>query len=168
VGYCLTCDKEADAVIRGVCQEVESVCLQGGGTEIRPATISTINMAAFMASTAHKTRLYRRSYPRCPPSGSQQCPPMGTILSLFEHEAYSSYRVKRMKLNGRLSIGQLSKATGVKVVTIRYYEQIKLMPSPLRTEAGSRVASHQEPLFRKGDHRRLPNSRSFGTRGACR
>jgi hypothetical protein len=32
-----------------------------------------------------------------------------------------------MKLNGRLSIGELSKATGVKVVTITYYEQIKLM-----------------------------------------
>lgn len=44
-----------------------------------------------------------------------------------------------MKLNGRLSIGQLSKATGVKVVTIRYYEQIKLMPSPLRTEGNYRA-----------------------------
>jgi DNA-binding transcriptional MerR regulator len=68
---------------------------------------------------------------------------MGTILSLFEHEAYSSYRVKRMKLNGRLSIGQLSKATGVKVVTIRYYEQIKLMPSPLRTEGNYRAYSRE-------------------------
>jgi DNA-binding transcriptional MerR regulator len=48
-----------------------------------------------------------------------------------------------MKLNGRLSIGQLSKATGVKVVTIRYYEQIKLMPSPLRTEGNYRAYSPQ-------------------------
>jgi Cu(I)-responsive transcriptional regulator len=44
-----------------------------------------------------------------------------------------------MKLNGRLSIGELSKASGVKVVTIRYYEQIKLMPSPLRTEGNYRA-----------------------------
>src|SRR5579864_2141311 len=101
---------------------------------MRPATMSTMNMPALTPSTIHRTRLYRRSYRCCPPSGSQQCPPMGTILSLFEHEAYSSYRVKHMKLNGRLSIGQISKAAGVKVVTIRYYEKIKLMPAPLRTE----------------------------------
>jgi DNA-binding transcriptional MerR regulator len=44
-----------------------------------------------------------------------------------------------MKINGRLSIGQLSTATGVKVVTIRYYEQIKLMPAPMRTEGNYRA-----------------------------
>jgi len=48
-----------------------------------------------------------------------------------------------MKLNERLSIGQLSKATGVKVVTIRYYEQIKLMPAPLRTEGNYRAYSRE-------------------------
>jgi len=48
-----------------------------------------------------------------------------------------------MKLNGQLSIGQLSKATGVKVVTIRYYEQIKLMPAPLRTEGNYRTYSRE-------------------------
>jgi DNA-binding transcriptional MerR regulator len=48
-----------------------------------------------------------------------------------------------MKLNGRLSIGQLSIATGVKVVTIRYYEQIKLMPSSLRTEGNYRAYSRE-------------------------
>ena len=52
-----------------------------------------------------------------------------------------------MKLNGRLSIGELSKASGVKVVTIRYYEQIKLMPSPLRTEGNYR-AYKREHLHR--------------------
>ena len=46
-----------------------------------------------------------------------------------------------MKLNGRLSIGQISKAAGVKVVTIRYYEKIKLMPAPLRTEGNYRAYS---------------------------
>jgi DNA-binding transcriptional MerR regulator len=52
-----------------------------------------------------------------------------------------------MKINGRLSIGELSKETGVKVVTIRYYEQIKLMPSPLRTEGNYR-AYKREHLHR--------------------
>jgi len=52
--------------------------------------------------------------------------------SLFKHEVYSSYRVKRMNSNKRFRIGELSKATGVKVVTIRYYEHVKLMPEPAR------------------------------------
>jgi Cu(I)-responsive transcriptional regulator len=45
----------------------------------------------------------------------------------------------------RLSIGELSKATGVKVVTIRYYEQIGVMPEPPRTE-GSYRAYNQDHL----------------------
>lgn len=37
-----------------------------------------------------------------------------------------------------LSIGTLGKRTGTKVQTIRYYEQIGLMPEPDRTEGGQR------------------------------
>ncbi len=37
-----------------------------------------------------------------------------------------------------LSIGTLGKRTGTKVQTIRYYEQIGLMPEPGRTEGGQR------------------------------
>ncbi|WP_112321364.1 MerR family transcriptional regulator [Oceanibium sediminis] len=37
-----------------------------------------------------------------------------------------------------LSIGALAKRTGTKVQTIRYYEQIALMPEPGRTEGGQR------------------------------
>lgn len=36
------------------------------------------------------------------------------------------------------SIGQMSRRTGVKVTTIRYYEQRGLIPSPARTEGGQR------------------------------
>tara|TARA_R110002020_G_scaffold67188_4_gene176663 strand:- start:302 stop:718 length:417 start_codon:yes stop_codon:yes gene_type:complete len=36
------------------------------------------------------------------------------------------------------SIGELSRRTGVKVPTIRYYEEVDLMPSPVRTEGGQR------------------------------
>jgi DNA-binding transcriptional MerR regulator len=36
------------------------------------------------------------------------------------------------------SIGQMSRQTGVKVTTIRYYESRGLIPSPARTEGGQR------------------------------
>jgi len=38
-----------------------------------------------------------------------------------------------------LSIGKLSAATGVKVPTIRYYEQIHLLPEPDRTGGNQRL-----------------------------
>ena len=37
-----------------------------------------------------------------------------------------------------LAIGTLAKRTGTKVQTVRYYEQIGLMPEPGRTEGGQR------------------------------
>jgi Cu(I)-responsive transcriptional regulator len=37
-----------------------------------------------------------------------------------------------------LSIGQLSKQTGCKVPTIRYYEQVGLIPAPSRTQGNQR------------------------------
>ena len=43
-----------------------------------------------------------------------------------------------------LTIGSLGKKTGTKVQTIRYYEQIGLMPEPGRTEGGQRRYSESE------------------------
>lgn len=43
---------------------------------------------------------------------------------------------------GSYSIGELGKSTGVKVVTIRYYEKIGMLPNPPRSEGGQRVYSH--------------------------
>lgn len=40
--------------------------------------------------------------------------------------------------SGDIAIGDLSRRTGVKVPTIRYYEQAGLMPAPPRTEGGQR------------------------------
>lgn len=37
-----------------------------------------------------------------------------------------------------ISIGELSRRTGVKVPTIRYYETVALMPAPLRSEGKQR------------------------------
>ncbi len=47
-----------------------------------------------------------------------------------------------------LTIGGLSRRTGCKVETIRYYERIKMMPEPLRTMGGHRV-------YRRDDVKRL-------------
>ncbi|MGH6907458.1 MAG: MerR family transcriptional regulator [Aestuariivirga sp.] len=38
-----------------------------------------------------------------------------------------------------LSIGELSRRTGVHIETIRYYEKIKMLPAPPRTEGGRRI-----------------------------
>ena len=38
-----------------------------------------------------------------------------------------------------LTIGKLSKLTSVNIETIRYYEKIKVLPAPPRTESGRRV-----------------------------
>ena len=38
-----------------------------------------------------------------------------------------------------LSIGSLAKATGCKVQTIRYYEQVGLLPAPARTQGNQRL-----------------------------
>jgi MerR family transcriptional regulator, mercuric resistance operon regulatory protein len=38
-----------------------------------------------------------------------------------------------------LTIGELSKLTGVNIVTIRYYERIKMLPLPPRTAGGRRI-----------------------------
>jgi DNA-binding transcriptional MerR regulator len=43
-----------------------------------------------------------------------------------------------------LSIGTLSRKTGTKVQTIRYYEQIGLMNEPGRTEGGQRRYTEQD------------------------
>ena len=47
-----------------------------------------------------------------------------------------------------VSIGELSGATGVKVPTIRYYEEIGLLPSPARTRENQRRYSpdHEKRL----------------------
>jgi len=39
----------------------------------------------------------------------------------------------------RISIGDLSRCTGVNVETIRYYERIGLLPAPPRTQGGHRL-----------------------------
>jgi len=43
-----------------------------------------------------------------------------------------------------LAIGRVSEATGVKVPTIRYYEQIGLLPPPPRTEGNRRTYDRKD------------------------
>jgi MerR family mercuric resistance operon transcriptional regulator len=43
-----------------------------------------------------------------------------------------------------ISIGELSRRTGVNVETIRYYERISMMPHPSRTASGRRLYGQME------------------------
>lgn len=47
-----------------------------------------------------------------------------------------------------VAIGEAARRSGVKVPTIRYYEQVGLLPNPPRTDGNRR-------LYQKGDVRRL-------------
>jgi MerR family mercuric resistance operon transcriptional regulator len=47
-----------------------------------------------------------------------------------------------------VSIGELSRLTGVNIETIRYYERIKMLPAPPRTASGRRVyGSHEARIL---------------------
>lgn len=50
--------------------------------------------------------------------------------------------------NETFPIGELSRRTGVNIETIRYYERIRMVPAPPRTEGGRRVyaAGHVQTL----------------------
>jgi len=50
------------------------------------------------------------------------------------YRACSNYRVKGMAF----TIGDMGKATGTKIETIRYYEKIGLLPKPARTKSNYR------------------------------
>jgi len=43
-----------------------------------------------------------------------------------------------------LSIGEVSRRTGVNIETIRYYERVKVLPPPPRTRGGRRVYGREE------------------------
>jgi Cu(I)-responsive transcriptional regulator len=50
-------------------------------------------------------------------------------------------------MSARLSIGLVARRTGATVPTVRYYEDIGLLPPPARTEAGQR--SYDEATIRR-------------------
>jgi MerR family transcriptional regulator, mercuric resistance operon regulatory protein len=51
--------------------------------------------------------------------------------------------IKALRADG-MPIGGLSRLCGVNIETIRYYEKIKMLPAPLRTERGHRVYGPKE------------------------
>jgi DNA-binding transcriptional MerR regulator len=51
-------------------------------------------------------------------------------------------------MTAQLSIGEVARQSGIKVPTIRYYEQIGLLPAPTRSESNRRC-------YRQADIRRL-------------
>ncbi|NOX37576.1 MAG: heavy metal-responsive transcriptional regulator [Calditrichaeota bacterium] len=46
--------------------------------------------------------------------------------------------------DGRMTVGELARRAGVHLETIRYYEQVGVMPPPRRTNAGYRVYDQQD------------------------
>jgi len=44
-----------------------------------------------------------------------------------------------MEETGRITIGALSKSTGINIETIRYYERVGLLPAPPRSSGGYRL-----------------------------
>ena len=51
--------------------------------------------------------------------------------------------IKALRAEGT-PIGELSRLCGVNIETIRYYEKIKMLPAPARTERGHRVYGPKE------------------------
>ncbi|ODT74919.1 MAG: MerR family transcriptional regulator [Pelagibacterium sp. SCN 64-44] len=47
-------------------------------------------------------------------------------------------------MNDGMAIGKVSAASGVKVTTVRYYEQIGLLPAPPRTDGGRRTYDRKD------------------------
>ena len=56
----------------------------------------------------------------------------------FLHREITLLRANEMT-PGELTIGALSKRTGVHIETIRYYERIAIMPEPARSKGGHRL-----------------------------
>ena len=61
-------------------------------------------------------------------------------------------------MEGRLTIGQVAKTSGVAAKTIRYYEQIGVLPAPSRGVSGYRL--YDEPAVER--LRFIHRARSLG------
>jgi DNA-binding transcriptional MerR regulator len=46
-------------------------------------------------------------------------------------------------MNHNLSIGDLANETGVNVVTIRYYDQVGILPAPARSAGNYRIYNQE-------------------------
>src|SRR5258705_12484109 len=55
---------------------------------------------------------------------------------------FTSSRPKRSE---GMPIGELSRLSGVNIETIRYYERIKIVPAPPRTQSGRRLYGGTDP-----------------------
>ena len=66
-------------------------------------------------------------------------PASGTCTFLSRHIAQGGTAMERP-----LTVGQLARATGVPAKTIRYYEQVGVLPVPRRSDAGYRHYSRYD------------------------
>src|ERR1700720_2127130 len=70
-------------------------------------------------------------------------PPVISSSPKFQHSSFFVRQIKALPADG-MPIGELSRPCGVHIETIRYYEKIKMLPAPPRTESGHRVYGPKE------------------------
>lgn len=61
------------------------------------------------------------------------------FITVTTIDPVATTKVNQMDESATLSIGQLARATGTKVETIRFYEKSGLLPAPARTEGNYRT-----------------------------
>jgi MerR family transcriptional regulator, mercuric resistance operon regulatory protein len=66
------------------------------------------------------------------------------ILEQLQDQGTTTMRPITSARADGLSIGELSRLVGVNIETIRYYERIKMLPAPRRTQGGHRVFGTKE------------------------
>ena len=131
-------DQQADAIIRSITEKIERVRLEGHRT--RRETEQQFGDEHGRIDPQHHPE--HRSVTRV--VAGRFCVVAARSahvgwLSKNHGKRYSGYRVK----DDAMSIGELAKATNVKIVTIRYYEQVGLMPAPARTEGNYRAYNNE-------------------------
>lgn len=98
--------------------------------------------------------------PRAPtvPILASPHPPLISVLKMRTISSNLRFKEKNLRSHNDLTIGRLAAATGCSVPTIRYYEEIGLLPEADRRSGGHRV-------YAEGDLRRLTfirRCRDFG------
>jgi MerR family transcriptional regulator, copper efflux regulator len=76
--------------------------------------------------------------------------PSTTTSNRPAEKAKADHAVDMDKTGPSLSIGELAKRTGVSTRTIRYYEELGILPRPERTDGGTRRYPHEYIFYVEG------------------
>ena len=133
--------READRVVRGVGEEIERVRLQRGGA--RREAGGDLHQEHPGVDGEHGPEDGAVAADRRSAGGAGVVGAAGHGRGLAKRSrspirVYSCYRVKGQgMMASSLKIGDLARETDTRVVTIRYYEKIGLLPEPARSSTGN-------------------------------